>query len=170
MKQLVVIVGPNGVGKSTTAKEILKKSSHIAYVDSDWCRMMNPFEFTKATKYAVEKNIYCLLRNYLGYDDDIKTVLFTYAWHGERKEIYENVIERLKRDHIEFKESIVILKCSKEENIRRAAEDGRDVMRIERGIKNTFSFYDGYDYPLIDTTAMTSSQVAEKIIDELMVG
>ncbi len=168
MKQLVVIVGPNGVGKSTTAKEISKKRTHTAYVDSDWCRMINPFEFTIKTKQTVEKNIYCLLRNYLDCDD-IKTVLFTHAWHGERKEIYENVVEKLKKDHMEFKETIIILKCSEEENIRRATNDGRDKMRIERGMKQTFSFYDGYDYPLIDTTEMTPSQVAEKIIDEILI-
>ena len=112
MKQLIVIIGPNGVGKSTTAKEILKKRPHTAYVDSDWCRMMNPFEFTEITKQTVEENIYCFLRNYLDCDD-IDTVLFTYAWHGERKEIYEKVIGRLKKDCVKFKESIVILKCSK---------------------------------------------------------
>jgi ABC-type Mn2+/Zn2+ transport system ATPase subunit len=67
MKQLIVIIGPNGVGKSTTAKEILKKRPHTAYVDSDWCRMMNPFEFTEITKQTVEENIYCFLRNYLDF-------------------------------------------------------------------------------------------------------
>ncbi len=167
MKQLIVIIGPNGVGKSTTAKEIIKQCANTAYVDSDWCRMMNPFEFTETTKVTVEENIYCLLRNYLACDD-IKAVFFTYGWHGERKEIYEKVIAKLKKDNIKFKETIVILKCSKEENIRRGTEDGRDVLRIERGIKNTFAFYDTYDYPSIDTTAMTPSQVAKKIINDMI--
>lgn len=42
-------------------------------------------------------------------------------------------------------------------------EDGRDEVRIDRGIKNTFSFYDDYAYPCIDTTDMTPAEVAEKI-------
>lgn len=57
MKKLILIVGPNGVGKTTTAKILLQKLSKCAYVDADWCRAINPFPFTDATKYAVTRNI-----------------------------------------------------------------------------------------------------------------
>jgi adenylate kinase family enzyme len=50
MKQLIIIIGPNGVGKSTTAKKIVEQFEKTAYVDSDWCRVMNPFAFTETTK------------------------------------------------------------------------------------------------------------------------
>ncbi len=46
MKRLIVIVGPNAVGKTTTAKCLVDKLPKTAYVDSDWCRFMNPFRFT----------------------------------------------------------------------------------------------------------------------------
>ena len=69
MKKLIVILGPNGVGKSTTAQKILKKRARCAYVDADWCRAINPFPFTPATKVAVTENIYCMLRNYLLCED-----------------------------------------------------------------------------------------------------
>lgn len=162
MKQLIVIIGPNGVGKSTTAMEFVTQNSHTAYVDSDWCRVMNPFEFTETAKLTIAENIYCMLRNYLTCSD-INTVLFTYGWHGARKEIFENVMENLESDNIDFSETIIILKCSKEENIKRAFNDGRDEERIKRGIEMTFSFYDKYDYPVIDTTDMTPSQVVNEI-------
>lgn len=45
MKKLILILGPNGVGKTTTAKILLQKLSKCAYVDADWCRAMNPFPF-----------------------------------------------------------------------------------------------------------------------------
>lgn len=163
MKQLVSIIGPNGVGKSTAAKKLIEKCDQIAYVDSDWCRTMSPFLFTKATKETVTENIYCLLRNYL-ICSDINTVVFTYAWHGERKEIYKNVLEKLRNDRIEFKETIIILKCSKEENVKRAMKDGRDIVRIKRGMEMTFDFYDAYDYPCIDTTNMIPEEVVEPIV------
>ena len=118
--------------------------------------------FTEIAKQTIVENIYCLIRNYLNCDE-VNRVVFTYCWHGERKEIYESVLEKLRNDDIEFVEKVIILKCSKDENIRRAKLDGRDEIRIKRGMKMTFSFYDKYPYPCIDTTNMTPLQVAEKI-------
>ncbi len=163
VKQLIVIIGPNGVGKSTTAQNIVAQCEKCAYVDSDWCRAINPYKFTKLTKQTVTENIYCLLHNYLTCED-INTVVFTYSWHGERKEIYDSVIARLKSEEIEFEKVIIILKCSMAENIRRETEDDREESRINRGIEKTFSFYDGYNYPCIDTTSMDPLQVAKQII------
>lgn len=137
MKHLVVIVGPNAVGKSTVAKRIVEQYENVA--------------------------IYCLLRNYL-LCENIGTVIFTYSWHGARKEIYENVIEKLRRNNIELQECIIVLKCSREENIRRAMNDGRNKDRIERGMMATHSFYDDLDYPCIDTTNMMPVQVADTIM------
>lgn len=163
MKQLIVIIGPNGVGKTTTAKKIVELYENVAYVDSDWCRVMNPFVFTDSTKETIAENIYCLLRNYLSCSD-VNKVVFTYAWHGERKAIYEKVISKLKNEPMEFNSTIIILKCSKEENMKRAARDGRDEIRIKRGMDMTFSFYDDFDYPCIDTTNMPPTTVAQQII------
>ncbi len=167
MKQLIVIIGPNAVGKSTTAKKIIEQNPKSAYVDSDWCRTINPFQLTDITKQIVVENIYCLLRNYL-ICEEITTVVFTYSWHGDRKEMYESVIQKLRSDGIEFQENIVILKCSEVENRKRAIADGRDEERIERGMKHTFAFYNGYHYPCIDTTDMTPTEVAEKIISLIL--
>lgn len=163
MKQLIVIIGPNGVGKTTTAKKIVERYENVAYVDSDWCRVMNPFTFTKSTKDTIAENIYCLLRNYLSCND-INRVVFTHAWHGERKAIFEKVMEKLNNESLEFKLTIIILKCSKDENIKRATQDGRDETRVKRGMEMTFSYYDSFTYPFIDTTNMTPTAVAQQII------
>ena len=162
MKQLIVIIGANAVGKSTTAKTIVERYPRCALVDSDWCRTMNPFALTGITKETVAENIYCLLHNYL-VCEEINTVIFTHSWHGGRKEIYDRVIGRLRNDGTEFQENIVILKCTQSENIRRALADGRSTNRVERGMNNTFSFYDAFDYPCIDTTKMTVAEAAEQV-------
>lgn len=163
MKKLIVIIGPNGVGKSTAAKKIVEQNPGSALVDSDWCRVTNPFKLTDVTKETVKENIYCLLYNYL-VCAEIDTVVFTYSWHGERKEIYDRVVEQLKNAGVKFEESIIILKCNEEENIKRALNDNRDIQRVERGMKNTFSFYDKFDYPCIDTTNMTVEEVVKQIL------
>ena len=81
MKRLLIIIGPNAVGKTTTAKYLVEKLPKTVYVDSDWCRYMNPFLLTDITKEVVKENIYCLLRNYLTCEE-IDTIIFTYSWHG----------------------------------------------------------------------------------------
>ena len=167
MKRLVVIVGPNAVGKTTTAKCLVEQLPKTAYVDSDWCRFMNPFPFSEVTKQTVTKNMYDILHNYL-VCEELENDIFTYSWHGERKEIYDKLISQLKHDEIEFEEKIIVLKCSEAENISRAENDGRDRSRIERGMKNTFSFYDGYDYLSIDSTNMSTNEVAERIIELIL--
>ncbi len=163
MKQLIVVVGPNGVGKTTAAKKIIERYENVAYVDSDWCRVISPFAFTESTKETITENIFCLLRNYLSCND-VNRVVFTYAWHGERKAVFEKVMEKLNNEPIAFMLTIIILKCSKDENLKRAIQDGRDEIRIKRGMEMTFSYYDNFDYPCIDTTNMTPTAVAQQII------
>lgn len=163
MKKIILIVGPNGVGKSTTSEILLSMLPNSAYIDSDCCRAINPFPLTEETKIAVIQNIYCMFHNYL-LCNDIETIIFPYGFHGERKEIWEQVLHKLKADDIIFEICPILLKCSWEENIRRAKLDNRDSERIERGMKNTFSFYDSCSYPTIDTTNLDAEEVAEKIL------
>lgn len=163
-KKLVVIVGPNGVGKSTTARALLARYTKSAFVDSDWCRVINPFPFTEETKETVIRNIFSLIHNYM-LCKDVNHVIFTYGFHGERKNIFAEVLQRLRREGISFELTLVILKCSLNENIRRMECDGRDENRINRAIENTFHFYDSYDDPVIDTTELEVEQVVDRIAE-----
>lgn len=52
-----------------------------------------------------------------------------------------------------------------EENRKRCERDGRDAERIERGMKNTFYFYDDFSYPSIITTELSPEEVAGRIAD-----
>lgn len=164
MKKLIVLLGPNGVGKSTTAKAFLDQNTRCAFVDADWCRTMNPFLLTPATQRAVTENIYCLFKNYL-LCEDIDKIVFPYAFHGERKEIFATAVNKLREDGIAFQIVTIVLKCDLQENRRRCEQDGRDAKRTERGIKNTFHFYDDYDCPCMITTELSPEEVAERIAE-----
>ena len=169
MKKLIVIIGPNGVGKTTAAKAFFNQHSNCAYVDSDWCRVKKPFSFTDAEKQLVVNNIFNLLRNYL-LCEDVNTVIFTYCLHGERKKIFDEVMRQLQSENIDFDLNIIILKCTYEENVKRAMNDSRDEERIKYGMTHTFDFYDKYDYPVIETTNLTPEEVVEQIYRILDIG
>ncbi len=50
----------------------------------------------------------------------------------------------------------------------RARADHRDEVRIERGMKNTYSFYDAFRYPVIDTTCLSAEETADKILTDVL--
>ena len=164
MKTLLLILGPNATGKSTTASAVLHGRVHTAYIDGDACRAINPFPYTEATRKAVTANIYCMMRNYLECED-IDMVVFPYSFHGDRRQLWETVLEKLQRTGLEFQVKEVVLTCSETENRRRALADQRDAERIERGMQNTYHYYDDYPAPHIDTTDMTPEQAAEAVLN-----
>lgn len=163
MKKLIVLFGPNGVGKSTAARALMERCPNTAYMDAGWCQSINPFELTPATKRTVTDNLHCLLRNDLRCPE-IQAVVWPYSLHGERRAIYEDVIQRLIADKLDLQLYPIVLKCSMEENLRRCAQDGRDRERTERDILNTFALYDEMDLPILDTTDLTVEQTVDKLL------
>lgn len=102
MKTILLLLGPNGIGKSTTAKCILNKLPNAALVDSEWCRAMNPYDMDTATN-----NLYALIKNYL-LCSEIETIIVPYGFHGDRKKRYDTVMDKLRGEEIDFSEFTVI--------------------------------------------------------------
>jgi len=44
MKKLVLITGAAGVGKTTLCRHLFKEIESCAWLDSDWCWMINPWK------------------------------------------------------------------------------------------------------------------------------
>lgn len=162
MKTLILICGSNGIGKSTASAELLKRLPNSAYVESDYCRMMNPFEFTDETVEVVKNNIFSLMLNYLKCSA-IDNVIFPYGFHGRRKQIFESIMVELSKE-VDFKFCPIILICTEDENIRRMRKNWRDEERIKRAVKNTREIYNRYDYPKIDVTDLTVGETVDEII------
>jgi len=106
--KLIVILGSNWVRKSSVsvAKSFITHYPESVFVDSGWCRVVNPFLFTEGTKQIVTDNIYCLIRNYL-LCRDIGYVIFTYGFHMERKDIFDSVVQHLQKEKIFMKDIII---------------------------------------------------------------
>lgn len=164
MKSLLTICGPNGVGKTTACKEVLKKLPKTAYLDAEWMRQMNPFALTDETIPLIANNCTQVLHNYLD-SSSVEYVLFSYGFHGRRNEIWERIQKNMREREIYF--DVLVLTCAPGENIRRMKEDKREEARIKRAMLSSREIYEKTDYPILDTTFLQPKQVAEKIIERL---
>jgi cytidylate kinase len=161
MKKLIFIHGPNGVGKSTLCKALLASLPNSAWVESEWCRMTNPFAFTEEYIQITERNMTFLLRSYLECST-LDFVIFNYGFHGPRKQIFDNVISNL--SDIDYQFVPITITCSYEENKLRMIKDGRDEERIKRALV-VRGIYEGLGYPVVDTTHLTVEETVDKVID-----
>ena len=64
-KQLILVGGAMGVGKSAVCRELLRQLTPGVWLDGDWCWNMNPFVVSEENKRMVLSNITHLLRAYL---------------------------------------------------------------------------------------------------------
>jgi len=166
MKRLILVCGPNGVGKTTACQGLLEALPRSAYTDSDWCRMMNPFAFDTETTEIVRANIAALMTNYLQ-SSAIENVIFSYGVHGPRPRIFQEVRQELDQNGVVYQFCPILLECSLQEQRRRLMASGRDSARIERAIRNTRHVYSACAYPAVDTTDLSVSQTVERILSVL---
>lgn len=161
MKALLFLCGPNGIGKTTISREIVRQMPNTAYVDSDLCRIMNPFVLSDETIPTIAKNISDLILNYMNCPI-INNVVFSYGFHGRRKEVFDMVMTELSKTNYNF--IPFLLWCSEEENIKRMHMDNRSLERIQRTIKESRKSFDTIMYPQIDITDLSVFEAAENII------
>ncbi|MEA4831148.1 hypothetical protein SDC9_121574 [bioreactor metagenome] len=162
MKNLILILGANGIGKSTISAQLLRLLPNSAYIDSDYCRMMNPAQLNDETVFVNKKNILDLMLNYFGCSI-IDNVIFPYGFHGHRKQLFNDLLNELKKK-VDFRLYTILLVCDEAENIRRLKADNRDDERIERALRNTRNIFGGLDCPTIDITELSPVQSAERIM------
>lgn len=166
MKRLILVCGPNGVGKTTACQSLLEALARSAYIDSDWCRMMNPFAFDAETTEIVRANIAALMTNYFQ-SSAIENVIYSYGFHGPRQRIFQGVRHDLDVSGVSYQFCPILLECSLQEQRRRLVASGRDSARIERAIRNTRHIYSACAHPAVDTTDLSVSQTVERILSVL---
>lgn len=165
MKKLIFINGPAGVGKTSTCTKLLRKVKNAAWLESDWCWMMNldTPHFTPETEQMAISNISHILRNY--YECSVvENVIFNWVLH--RKHLFDRVLANI--NDLDYEVIWVTLMCDKEEHLRRMVEDERSESRINRSI-NYRHLYEGLSNPIIDTSELSIDETVEQILKVILI-
>ena len=160
-KKLIYICGPNGVGKSTTGRELINYIENSAFVDSDLFALRNPFIITEGIDIGRQCMLF-MLTKYLE-SSLYETIIWSYGFHGHRKANFTEIMKKLRKLNVDFDFIPIILTCDLEENIKRMKCDNRDEERIDRAINNTRIIYNDYPFPSINTTNLTLKEIIYEI-------
>ena len=83
-KRLIVVNGPMGVGKTAVCRQLVRLCAPAAFLDGDWCWMLEPFTVTPHTKELVLSNIAHMLESY-GRCPACRTVVFCWVMQAPRE-------------------------------------------------------------------------------------
>ena len=161
MKNIYIIGGTMGVGKTTVCQALKKELPNSVFLDGDWCWDAHPFQVTEETKEMVQENISYLLNNFI-HCSAYENIIFCWVMHDQ------NIIEHLLKglDTKDCKIKIISLICSENALRERLEKDVltgiRTVDVIERSIAR-LPLYQELNTKKIDTT----NKNVETIVSEL---
>ena len=163
MKQLILIGGPMGVGKSAVCRELLELLQPGVYLDGDWCWNMRPFSVTEETRAMVLDNIRALLGRFLRCPELDYVIL---GWVLHRQEIIDAILGPLPLAGVDVK--CFSLLASPEVLRLRLEGDMAAGLRPRDGVvERSLSYlplYDNLDTIKLDTTDCTPEQAARKLL------
>ncbi|MDP4153844.1 MAG: AAA family ATPase [Bacillota bacterium] len=158
MKKFIIINGAMGVGKTCLCKELNRTLAHSAWLDGDWCMMMNPMDFTEINQKMFLDNIYHLLNNYLT-NPSFKYVLF--SWVIPREEMMNYLIWKLADD--DFKVIRITLLCEDNKLKERMLQAERDEATINKSMLYQEVFR-RTDTIKVDTTELSVADTVDRVL------
>lgn len=161
MKNLIIINGTMGSGKTATSNELLKILPKCVFLDGDWCWNMSPFTVTEETKSMVQDNISHLLNNFL-HCSEFENIIFCWVMHEQK--ILDDIISRLNtHDCRLYTFSIVCSEKALRARIRKDIDKG---VRAEDVINKSMERLNNYyaiNTEKIDVSNISAKEAAEKI-------
>ncbi len=161
MKDLYLIGGTMGVGKTATSQCLKRLLPGSVFLDGDWCWDMDPFLVTDETKQMVIKNIAFLLNSFL--DCSIyKNVIFCWVMHEQA--IIDEILSLV--DVSKCRVHRISLVSTRDALIERLEDDiatgirSKDV--LERSLER-LPLYDALGTDKLDVSNMTPQEAAKTI-------
>lgn len=167
MKNIFLIGGTMGVGKTTTCQIMKDKLSNSVFLDGDWCWDMRPFQVTEETKEMVMQNICFLLNNF------IKCTVYeniVFCWVMHQQAIVDEIITRL--DTQGCKVHLISLVCSIEalkERLTKDVDVGNRTEDILLRSLERIPLYEQLNTTKVDVSNITAEQAADFIIQRFSI-
>ena len=161
MKDLYLIGGAMGVGKTAVSQQLKRDLPNSVFLDGDWCWDADPFLVTEETKAMVLENICFLLGNFMrctAYDHVI------FCWVMHQQEIIDSILSKLKTEDCRI--HCVSLVCGPDVLEKRLCGDIAEGIRTPDILEKSLSYLPLYG-PLhtekIDTSELSVQQAADMI-------
>ena len=162
MKNLYMIGGTMGVGKTTICQKLKQKLNNCVFLDGDWCWDSDPFKVTDETKKMVLNNICFILNQYIkcsAYENIV------FCWVMHEQDIINHILNDIDTNNCNIKNISLI--CDKETLRLRLMKDVEDGIRkedvIERSI-NRISLYNNLNTLKINTNNKSIDTIVDEII------
>ena len=158
LKKLIILNGAMGVGKTSVGRALNKRMYGSAWLDGDWCMMMNPLDLTGENQKIFLDNVHFILHNYVS-GEAFEYVIF--SWVLPRDEMVNYMIKRLSDQ--EFQTLRITLLCEDNTLIERMKYAGRDMATIGKSIAYQ-EVLRSSDTVQIDTTNLSEGETVEEVL------
>jgi broad-specificity NMP kinase len=165
MKNVFLVGGTMGVGKTTTCQIIKNKLNNSVFLDGDWCWDMHPFQVTEETKKMVVDNICFLLNNFINCSA-YENIVFCWVMHEQK--IIDNIVSCL--DTANCKVHLISLVCNEQALQDRLRKDIDAGIRTEDVICRSIEripLYEKLNTKKVDVSKIIPEQVADYIMQNL---
>ena len=163
MKNIYLIGGMMGVGKTTICRILKNKLRNCVFLDGDWCWDMHPFQVTPETKKMVMENI-CFLLNQFIHCSAYENIIFCWVMHEQA--IVDEILSKLQTEDCLV--HTISLICDADSLRKRLKKDIDAGIRSEDVIQRSIArigLYEKLDTEKIDVTHITPEQAAERIVN-----
>ena len=165
MKNIYIIGGTMGVGKSTVCQALKKELPNSVFLDGDWCWDAHPFQVTEETKEMVQENISYLLNNFI-HCSSYENIIFCWVMHDQS--IIDNLLKGL--DTKDCKIKVISLICSENALRERLEQDVNKGIRtvdvVERSIAR-IPLYQALNTKKVDTTNKSVETIVRELASSL---
>ena len=164
-KNLILLNGTMGVGKTTTGKHLQQLLPNCAFLDGDWCWDAQPWIVTNETKAMVQRNIIFVLNSFLTCSE-YQNIIFCWVMHEQS--ILDALLTSLDIRDCQVRKFSLI--CSESALTARLTKDISVGLRTPELLTRSLprlGNYAGMDTQKVDVSDCTAQAAAQLIRDFL---